>query len=108
MFEVPLLQDQLEALQWFAAIAFVPLVCWQYCLRQSVFCRWCALTSGYTIQVGFFLLLDDVGFKTEFLLLISSIAAYFWITTTVAMWPGRRKSRPQVTAIDNETPQATA
>lgn len=106
MFEFSSLSVDLAALQWFAAILFVPLVCWQYCLRESVFCRWCAMLSGYIVQVGFFLLLDDVGFRTEFLLLISSVAAYFWISTIVAFWPARRKSVQQRITRTDETKSA--
>ncbi len=80
----------LEPIQWFVPIAFVPLVCWQFCSEQSRLCRWTALISGYAVQIGFFLLLDDVGFQTSLLILIASIAAYFWISTTVGLWPAKK------------------
>jgi hypothetical protein len=94
MLDVSYLINYLGPLQWFAAIVFVPLVCWQFCATQSALCRWSALLSAYGVQIGFFLLLDDVGFHTNLLILISSIAAYFWITTTVALWPQNRLSKP--------------
>jgi len=90
MYEMTTLSVYLEPIQWIAAIAFIPLVCWQYCMNSSTFCRWCALISGYAVQVGFFLLLDDVGFRTNLLILISSVAGYFWITTTIAVWPSKK------------------
>jgi hypothetical protein len=90
MLDVSLLINYLGPIQWFAAVVFVPLVCWQFCATQSAFCRWSALLSAYGVQIGFFLLLDDVGFSTNALILISSVAAYFWITTTVALWPAQR------------------
>lgn len=93
MFEVTSLLQYLAPIQWFAAIVFVPLVTWQFCSRKSVLCRWVALVSAYGVQIGFFLMLDDAGFQTSFLILISSIAAYFWITTTVALWPGNKSLR---------------
>jgi hypothetical protein len=93
MLDVSLLINYLGPLQWFAAIVFVPLVCWQFCATQSTLCRWSALLSAYGVQIGFFLLLDDVGFHTSALILISSIAAYFWVTTTVALWPQNRPTK---------------
>ncbi|EAR08108.1 hypothetical protein [Reinekea blandensis] len=97
----------LASLQWLAAVLFVPLVTWQYCLRQTFFCRWCSLLSGYAIQIGFFLIMDDVGFRTEFLLLVSSIAAYFWITTTVAMWPVKRSQSTVPTPMPSKAAQTS-
>lgn len=110
MIEAASIIPHLSSLQWVAAVLFVPLVTWQYCLRQTFFCRWCALLSGYGVQVGFFLMMDDVGFSTEFLLLVASVAAYFWISTTVAMWPARRAFVPgkAPAEISKESAQASA
>jgi hypothetical protein len=93
MFEFAHLLPYIAPIQWFAAIVFVPLVTWQFCSHKSVLCRWVALISAYAVQIGFFLILDDAGFQTSFLILISSIAAYFWITTTVALWPSEKTLR---------------
>ncbi len=86
MFEFPEILSHLDSIQWFAAIAFVPLVCWHQGLRLSQIFRMLALVSGYAVQIGFFLLLDDVGFQFNVLILIASIAAYFWITSIASAW----------------------
>lgn len=108
MIDLSPLIPHLSALQWAAAVLFVPLVTWQFCLRQTIVCRWCALLSGYGVQVGFFLMMDDVGFSTEFLLLVASIAAYFWITTTVAIWPPGQAATVSPAEPDDESARAAA
>ena len=105
MLEITHILPYLGPLQWVVALVFVPLVCWQFCSEQSVLCRWSALISGYAVQIGFFLLLDDVGFQTNLLVLISSLAAYFWISTTVGVWPSnsaRAVSSSKSTQNDTE------
>lgn len=93
----------LGPMQWFAAIVLVPLVVWQTCQQQGIVCRSCAVLSGYGVQIGFFLLLDDVGFSQALLTLLSSVAAYFWITTVVAAWPESKKAHVSVSApLSNE------
>jgi len=94
----------LEQMQWFSAAIFVPLVCWYHCFRSTILCRWIALLSGYSVQIGFFLLLDDVGFSQSVLVLLSSLAGYFWITTTSSSWPRakRKVEREKESAISTE------
>lgn len=107
MFEISHLLNHLGAIQWVTAVVFVPIVCWQFCATQTLLCRWCALASGYAVQIGFFLLLDDVGIESNLLILIASIAAYFWITTTVALWPATR-TRTETAQTPAAEPEASA
>lgn len=107
MLELSSLLNYLDSAQWLAAVVFVPLVCWQFCATQSALCRWSALISGYAMQIGFFLLLDDAGFQANLLILIASVAAYFWITTTVALWPEPRKAKTPAAAVAQK-PQVPA
>jgi hypothetical protein len=109
MLDISHIIQYLGPLQWVAAVLFVPLVCWQFCANQTAICRWSAFFTGYGVQIGFFLLLDDVGFHTNLLVLISSVAAYFWITTTVALWPAKRSSsKPQKINSAAKDPEVTA
>ena len=93
MIEISYLTSQIDSFQWFVAIAFVPLVCWHQGLVLSSFFRMFSLASGYGVQIGFFLLLDDVGFQISTLIFIASLAAYFWITSTASAWP---KAKPRI------------
>lgn len=110
MLDVSQIAQYLVPLQWLAAIVFVPLVSWQFCSRKSISCRWVSMLSAYAVQIGFFLLLDDVGFQVSLLILISSVAAYFWITTTVALWPAPKikQSLPQTETVETATQQEAA
>ncbi len=108
MLDVSHILNYLGPMQWIVAILFVPLVCWQFCSKHSLLCRWTALISGYSVQIGFFLLLDDVGFQTNLLILIASVAAYFWISTTVGLWPKARASKPREASLVDDKTEATA
>ncbi len=82
--------SQLELAQLIAALIFVPLACWFHGIHSTIACRWCALFFGYVIQIGLFLVLDDVGFDSNLLILLASIVAYFGITTTTSFWTQRK------------------
>jgi hypothetical protein len=94
MIEVSVLQAYLDPVQIYAALMFIPLVCWYFAHGLSLLGRWCALCSGYSVQIGFFLLLDDVGLQTNLLILLASVAAYFWIATTLVLLPGMARKNP--------------
>jgi len=97
MIELAVIHDYLEPLQIYAAIMFIPAVCWYFAQGLSLLGRWCALVSGYCVQIGFFLLLDDVGLQTSLLILLASVAAYFWIATTLVWLPGMARKAPRPT-----------
>ncbi|MEJ2044811.1 MAG: hypothetical protein P8X74_18430 [Reinekea sp.] len=89
-------------MQWIAAIALVPLACWQLCRNHSSLCRWISLLSGYGVQVGFYLLLDDVGFEPDRLILLASAAAYFWVITSLSLLPVKRRTINPDAKLDSE------
>lgn len=81
-----------QACQWGVAFLFVPLVCWYEWSRSSVFCRWCALLSGYVVQLGLIVLLIDSGFEMPTVILFGSISAYAWIKLMTGWLPTVRKA----------------
>jgi len=95
MIEPDVLLTYLEPLQICAAVVFMPLVCWYFAHGLSLLGCWCALVSGYGVQIGFIVLLDDVGLQTSVLVLIASVAAYFWIATTLVLLPGMARKTPR-------------
>jgi len=108
MIEFSELHSYLEPLQIYAALMFIPLVCWYFAYGLSLLGRWCALFSGYCVQIGLFLLLDDVGLQTSLLILIASVAAYFWIATTLVLLPGMARKAPRRAKAFEEADKRTA
>jgi hypothetical protein len=94
MIEPAVVIAYLEPLQIYIAAVFIPLVCWYFAYGLSLLGRWCALCSGYAVQIGLFFLLDDVGLPTSLLILIASAAAYFWIATALLQIPGMARKTP--------------
>lgn len=95
MIEPAVLLIYLEPLQIYSAAVFIPLVCWYFFHGLSLWGRWCALCSGYGVQVGLFFLLDDVGLPTNLLILLASAVAYFWIATALVHIPGMARKTPR-------------
>lgn len=83
----------LEATQWVVAFLFVPLVCWHEWSRSTLACRWCALLTGYTVQMGLIVALIDSGFSLQTVILMGSVAAYAWIKLMTSWLPTERKVR---------------
>lgn len=81
------LVEFLQQLQWYVAVLFVPLAVCVHCSKLTAFWRWVALLSGYSVQVGLFLLLDDTEFKTSTLLFVTAAATYFWIAVMADITP---------------------
>lgn len=79
-----------QACQWVVAFLFVPLLCWYEWSRSTVFCRWCALLSGYLVQFGLIFMLDDAGFEMSAVILIGSVSAYAWIKLMTSWLPARQ------------------
>jgi hypothetical protein len=79
-----------QACQWVVAFLFVPLLCWYEWSRSTVFCRWCALLSGYLVQFGLIFMLDDAGFEMSAVILIGSVSAYAWIKLMTGWLPARQ------------------
>ncbi|PTY36346.1 hypothetical protein BGP77_03305 [Saccharospirillum sp. MSK14-1] len=79
MTDASLFQSLLLHAQWFAALLFVPLVCFLEAARSSVICRWSVLLSGYLVQYGLIACLIGSGFSQQAIILIGSVAAYAWI-----------------------------
>ncbi|MFG1497398.1 hypothetical protein ABMA57_12265 [Saccharospirillum sp. HFRX-1] len=79
MTDASFFQSLLLHAQWFAALLFVPLVCFLETARSTVVCRWSALLSGYLVQYGLIACLIGSGFSQQAIILIGSIAAYAWI-----------------------------
>lgn len=77
--------------QWVVAFLFVPLVCWHEWSRSTLVCRWCALLTGYTVQMGLIVLLVDSGFEMRTVILFGSLAAYAWIKLMTGWLPTERK-----------------
>jgi hypothetical protein len=94
MMELAVIIPYLEPLQICAAVVFIPLVCWYFAHGLSLLGLWCAVFSGYFMQIGLFILLDDVGLPSNLLILIASVAAYFWIATTLVLLPGMAQKPP--------------
>lgn len=79
MTEPSTFQSLLLSAQWFAALLFVPLVCFFEAARSTLVCRWSALLSGYLVQYGLIACLIGSGFSQQAIILIGSVAAYAWI-----------------------------
>ena len=77
--------------QWVVAFLFVPLVCWYEWSRSTLVCRWCALVTGYTVQMVLILALIDSGFSLQTVIMLASIAAYAWIKLMTGWLPTERK-----------------
>jgi hypothetical protein len=89
MIDISAVMTNLEVAQLCAAFLLIPLTCWLNTHRSSLLCRWCVLLSGYFVQIGFFLILDDVGFRSSLLVLFSTLAGCMWIYSTALFWPAR-------------------
>lgn len=92
MTESSVLQSLLLNAQWFAALLFVPLVCFYEASRSTLVCRWSALLSGYLVQYGLIACLIGSGFSQQAIILIGSVAAYAWIRLLTGWW--RRHPNP--------------
>lgn len=92
MIELDSLHSFLLTTQWIVAFLFVPLVCWHEWSRSALYCRWCALLSGYTVQITLLVVLIDSGFPLHTVILIGSIAAYAWIKLMTGWLPTERKA----------------
>lgn len=93
MIESSSLLSFFSTLQWVVAFLFVPLVCWHEWSRSTLVCRWCALVTGYVVQLGFIAALVDSGFATHTVVLMGSLAAYAWIKLMTGWLPTERRSR---------------
>jgi hypothetical protein len=94
MTDASLFQSLLLHAQWFAALLFVPLVCFLEASRSTVICRWSVLLSGYLVQYGLIACLIGSGFSQQAIILIGAIAAYAWIRL-FAGWLKRHPAKPQ-------------
>ncbi|TCS41589.1 hypothetical protein [Reinekea marinisedimentorum] len=89
MIDVYAVLSNLELAQVGAALLLIPLICWLNTHRSSFLCRWVVLLSGYVIQIGFYLILDDVGFRSNLLVLFATLAGCMWIYSTALLWPAK-------------------
>ena len=78
--------------QWVVAFLFVPLVCWYEWSRSTLVCRWCALVTGYIVQMGLVVALIDSGFSLQAVIMLASVAAYAWIKLMTGWLPTERKA----------------